>query len=137
MILVVIHMSILTVLWIWKKPSGLLALPYFSGAGTPYMDADAEGVIFGITLDTDRWDIYKALMEGVTYEMRLNLEKLGESGIDIDSIRATGGGALSENWLQIKADILKKPVVSLGATQSGTLGCIMLAGVARRSIRIN
>ncbi|SHH86136.1 FGGY-family carbohydrate kinase [Clostridium grantii] len=112
------------------KPSGLLVLPYFAGAGTPNMDGTAKGGIIGLTLDTSSSDIYKALMEGVTYEMRLNIEKLSEAGIEIDSIRATGGGASSEIWLQIKADILKKPVISLGAAQSGTLGSIMLAGLA-------
>lgn len=113
-----------------KKPSKLLVLPYFAGAGTPHMNGEAKGAIIGMTLDTSNKDIYKALMEGVTYEMRLNIEKLSEAGIQIESIRATGGGASSEIWLQIKADILKKPIVSLGAAQSGTLGCIMLAGVA-------
>lgn len=112
------------------KPSGLLILPYFAGAGTPNMDVKAKGAILGLTLDTTKTDIYKGLMEGVTYEMRLNIEKLNEAGINIDSIRATGGGATSEKWLQMKADILKKPILSLGADQSGTLGCIMLAGVA-------
>ena len=53
-----------------------------------------------------------------------------KAGVIIDTIKATGGGAASSQWLQIKADILKKPIVSLGAAQSGTLGCIMLAGVA-------
>lgn len=111
-------------------PSGLLVLPYFAGAGTPNMDKNAKGAILGLTLETTSIDLYKALMEGVTYEMRLNIEKLSEAGIEIETIRATGGGARSKKWLQIKADILRKPIVSLGAAQSGTLGCIMLAGLA-------
>lgn len=112
------------------QPSGLLALPYFAGAGTPNMDGEAKGALLGLTLETTSIDIYKALMEGVTYEMRLNIERLSQAGIEIDVIRATGGGATSKEWLQIKADILKKPVVSLGAAQSGTVGSIMLAGLA-------
>ncbi|KAG2870425.1 hypothetical protein PC115_g25128 [Phytophthora cactorum] len=62
--------------------------------------------------------------------MALNLERLSEAGIEIHTLLATGGGALSHIWLQMKADILNRPIVSLGAAQSGTLGCIMLAGVA-------
>lgn len=112
------------------KPSSLLILPYFAGAGTPYMDTEAKGTILGLTLDTTKEDLYKGLMEGVTYEMRLNLERLSQAGVHVDCIRATGGGATSEIWLQMKADILKKPVTSLGAAQSGTLGCVMLAGIA-------
>ncbi|MRY42843.1 carbohydrate kinase, partial [Parabacteroides distasonis] len=112
------------------KPSGLLVLPYFAGAGTPFNDSNAKGAILGLTMNTTSSDIYRALMEGVTYEMRLNLEILSKAGININSIRATGGGASSKIWLQMKADILNKPVMSLGAAQSGTLGCVMLAGVA-------
>lgn len=112
------------------RPSGLLVLPHFSGAATPYMDAESRGAIIGLTTDTTSTDIYQGLMEGVTYEMLLNMERLMESGIEISTIRATGGGALSTIWLQMKADILNRPVISLGAAQSGTLGCIMLAGVA-------
>lgn len=113
-----------------SKPSGLLILPYFAGAATPYMDNEAKGAIVGLTMDTTSRDIYRGLMEGVTYEMYLNMERLLEAGIEIESIRATGGGANSAIWLQMKADILNKPIISLGAAQSGTLGCIMLAGLA-------
>lgn len=112
------------------EPTGLLVLPYFSGAATPYMDNDAKGAILGLTTDTTSIQIYQALMEGVTYEMKLNVERLAKAGIEIDTIRATGGGATSPAWLQMKADILNLPVISLGAAQSGTLGSIMLAGLA-------
>ncbi|MGC6589184.1 FGGY-family carbohydrate kinase [Paenibacillus sp. Dod16] len=113
-----------------SKPSGLLVLPHFSGAGTPYTDPESRGAIFGLTTETTSREIYQALMEGVTFEMALNLERLSEAGIEIHTLLATGGGALSHIWLQMKADILNRPIVSLGAAQSGTLGCIMLAGVA-------
>lgn len=112
------------------KPSGLLILPYFAGAGTPYLDDNAKGVIVGLTMDTTKSQIYQGLMEGVTYEMKLSLDYLKKAGIDVDRIYATGGGANSKKWLQMKADILDKEIVSLGAAQSGTLGCVMLAGVA-------
>lgn len=114
----------------YSKPSGLLILPHFAGAATPYMDNESKGAIVGLTVDTSSSDIYQALMEGVTYEMYLNIEGLEDAGIKIEKIRATGGGAASSLWLQMKADILNKPIVSMGAAQSGTLGCIMLAGLA-------
>ncbi|MBC7959526.1 MAG: carbohydrate kinase, partial [Vallitaleaceae bacterium] len=101
-----------------------------SGAATPYMDSYSRGAIVGLTTETTSAEIYRALMEGVTYEMLLNIEHLEQAGIYINELRATGGGATSPIWLQMKADILNKKIVSLGAAQSGTLGCIMLAGVA-------
>ena len=113
-----------------EKPSGLLIMPHFAGAGTPYMNNDAKGMINGITLETNKYDIYQGLMEGTAYEMKLNFERLAEAGIEVDEVVATGGGASSKEWLQIKADIYGKKVISLGAAQSGTLACIMLAGVA-------
>jgi len=113
-----------------EEPSGLLVLPHFSGAATPYMDSSSKGAIIGLSTETTSSELYRALMEGVTYEMLLNIEHLERSGIKINELRATGGGAASPLWLQMKADILNKTIVSLGAAQSGTLGCIMLAGVA-------
>lgn len=69
-------------------------------------------------------------MEGVTYEMLFNLELLEKAGIWVTELRATGGGARAKAWLQMKADILNKRIITLGEAQSGTLGCIMLAGTA-------
>ena len=112
------------------EPTGLLVLPYFAGAATPYMDPDAKGAVIGLTTETSSMELYRALMEGVTYEMRLNIERLEKAGVHIASLRATGGGAASKVWLQMKADILNLPIISMGAAQSGTLGCIMLTGVA-------
>ncbi len=112
------------------RPSGLLVLPYFAGAGTPYMNPNAKGVIVGLTIDTTKAQIYQGLMEGAAYEMRLNMERLEQAGVPIEELYATGGGANSSQWLQIKADIYGKRVVPLGVEQSGTIACIMLAGVA-------
>lgn len=111
-------------------PSGLLILPHFAGAGTPYMNPEARGAIVGLSLETTKEQIYQALMEGVTYEMRLNLDKFAAAGAKINQIYATGGGASSKEWLKIKADIMETEILTITSMQSGTLGCIMLAGVA-------
>ena len=112
------------------EPTGILVLPHFAGSGTPYMDGGAKGAVVGLTLDHSASDLYRAMMEGVTYEMRLNLERLAESGIRPQKLRAAGGGAASAVWMQMKADILNLPVVSLGSAEAGATGCAMLAGVA-------
>ncbi len=87
------------------EPTDLLVLPHFSGAATPYMDSASKGAILGLTLDTKREDIYKALMEGANYELALILDELRKAGLTPRRIVATGG-ALSPQLLQIKADIL-------------------------------
>jgi len=111
-------------------PTGILLLPHFAGAATPYMDAGSQGAAVGLTLGTTPKDLYLACLEGVAYEMRLNRERLAASGVKYERLIATGGGAKSKLWTQIKADVLGVPIVSLETEDAGTVGCAMLAGVA-------
>jgi len=112
------------------RPTGILLLPHFAGAATPYMDFGSRGAAVGLTLATTPQDLYFACLEGVAYEMRLNRDRLAKSGVTYDRLVATGGGAKSKVWTQIKADVLGVPVVSLETEDAGTVGCAMLAGVA-------
>ena len=114
-------------------PTDLLVLPHFTGAGTPYMDSESRGAIVGLTTETTLEEIYRAMMEGSTYEMRYNLEWLSEGGLCVKELRATGGGSQSAQWLQIKADILNLPITSQGDYRAGGIGCAMLAGKAAGS----
>ena len=112
-----------------ETPTRLLALPHFSGAATPYMDPFSRGAVIGMTLDTTREEIYKALMEGANYELLLILESLRQAGLKSTQLVATGG-ALSPQLLQVKADILDMPVHTVGSRDTGTLGGAMLGAVA-------
>ena len=69
-------------------------------------------------------------MEGVTYDMLVNLEGLEKAGIHPEKLYATGGGAASDVWLQIKADILNRPICTLKAKEAGACGICMIAGTA-------
>ena len=69
-------------------------------------------------------------MVGVAYEMRLNYEALKDSGIRFTELHATGGGAKSKAWMQIKADVLNLPITALKTTDAGTVGSAMLTGIA-------
>ena len=111
-------------------PTGLLILPHFAGAATPYMDTGAKGAILGLTMTTTVADIYRACMEGVTYEMRINYEALQDSGIHFERLNATGGGAKSKLWMQMKADVLNLPITALKTADAGTVGSAMLTGIA-------
>jgi xylulokinase len=113
-----------------EEPTDIYVMPHFLGTGTPYMDPNSKGTISGLTLGTTRGQFVKALIEGISYEIRLNLERLEEAaGIKIDKLRAMGGGARSKIWLQLKADITGKKVVSLAISECGCLGAAILAGV--------
>lgn len=111
-------------------PSGLLVLPHFAGAATPYMDISSKGAILGLTTATTTADIYRGCMEGVVYEMYLNMQALQGSGIHFTKIHATGGGARSEQWMQMKADMLNLPIIALKTVDAGTVGSAMLTGIA-------
>ena len=112
------------------EPSGILVMPHFAGAANPYMDNGSKAAVVGLTLEHTYADIYKSLMEGVTYEIMLNIEHLDTFGINLEKLYATGGGAYSDVWLQIKADILNRTIISLEAKEAGTCGTCMMAGVA-------
>ena len=110
------------------EPTGILILPHFSGAATPYMDLDSKAAFVGITLETDKKDLYKALMEGTSYEMLLNFNTLKKHTGEILEIRATGGGATSDKWLQIKADILESEITALRIKEVGAAGVALIVG---------
>jgi len=120
-----------------KQPSNLLVLPYFTPSGTPYFDTKTKGAIFGLQLSTSRGEFIRALLEGVAFEMRLNLEILEKSGHQINELRAIGGGAKSEIWTQLKANVTGKKITTLNVTEAGCLGVAMLACAADSGKTVN
>jgi len=111
-----------------EDPTGLLLLPHFAGSGTPTFDTASKGAILGLTFGTTRSEMAKAVLEGVTFELRTNLDLLQTAGIAIDELRAIGGGARSDVWLQLKADITGIPVVKPRLTDAACWGAALLAG---------
>ncbi len=113
-----------------KDPTSIYVLPHFTATGTPHFDTESKGVIAGLRLSTSRGEIVKAILEGVTYEMALNARILEECGARIRSFRAIGGGAKSPFWMQVKADLLGKPVHAMRVSEAACLGAAILAGTA-------
>lgn len=111
------------------EPTHLMVLPHFAPTGPPYYDEHPIGLIAGLTLETTRGEFIKGLLEGVTYYFRAGLESVAAAGISIQEYRVTGGGARSDAWLQIKADILGKPLIRPRITEAGALGAAILAGL--------
>ena len=108
--------------------TGLLMLPHFAGAATPYMDIESRAAFIGMSLSTTQGEIYKGLLEGISYEMRLNVE--GTGFLKLDKLYATGGGSKSDKWMQIKADIMGVPYITLEAKEVGAAGTAMLTATA-------
>jgi len=113
-----------------ERPASLLILPYFTTTGTPYLDPRARGAIFGLHLTTRREELARAILEAVNYDIALNTELLREAGVEISLYKAIGGAARSDVWMQIVADILGKPVVTLRATEGASWGAALMGAKA-------
>jgi xylulokinase len=114
---------------ITNDPAQIMVLPHFTGSGTPRFDTRSKGAILGLTANTTKKDIAKAVLEGITYELKQNLEVLKKGAVKIDELRAIGGGARSPYWLQLKSDITGIPVLVPAVTEAAGLGAAILAGV--------
>ena len=112
------------------EPTRLMVLPYFDVTGPPEFVGDASGVIAGLKMGTTRGEILKAILEGETFYFAAGLDALRDLGISTTEFVATGGGARSDKWLQIKADIFGVPFVRPRFTEGSLLGAAILAGVA-------
>ena len=112
-----------------EGPTGLLVLPHLAGSGTPWLDTESRGAILGLTFATTQGEIAKALLEGLCFELRTNLDLLRAAGAAIDELHAVGGGARSPLWLQLKADICGVPLRVPQVTDAACLGAALLAGV--------
>lgn len=108
---------------------GLFLLPYFEGSGTPTFNRRARGAFIGLTLAHGKNEVLRAMLEGLSYELRINIEAIEELGTEITEVRAIGGGARSDFWLQLKADITGKPLVVPNITEAAALGAAILAGI--------
>ena len=109
------------------EPTDLIVLPFLQGmGGTPDVDAGATGLVAGLTTQNRLPDRYRAILEGVTYEMRYNQEKLEGNGVHFQRLYACGGGAKSPVWLQIKANILGCEIIPVKFDETGAMGSAIL-----------
>jgi xylulokinase len=104
--------------------------PYLMGSGTPYMDSGARLAIAGMDYGTTKFDIYRAILEGLVLDQRLNMAVLEEERVFVKHLITVGGGSKSRPWLEIKADILQIPVSTLKVKEAGALGCAILCASA-------
>lgn len=111
--------------------SGLLALDWWSGNKTPFVDADLSGMLLGMTLATRPEEIYRALVEATGYGTRLIMETFEEAGVAIDEIYGCGGIVEKNPMLmQIYADITNREIKVAASQQTPALGAAMYAAVA-------
>jgi len=109
--------------------AGLTFLPLLAGAAGGRNNPYARGCFLGATLGTTKEQFARAVMEGITLEIRDNLEAQKKAGVNLEVINLTGGGVKSRMWNQMQADIYQVPVRVLQTTETGCLGAAIYAGV--------
>ena len=105
-------------------------LPYLMGERSPHNDSRARGTFVGMTMDSTRTDMTQAVLEGVAFALRDSLEVARKLGISITRTRICGGGAKSELWKTMIANIMNLEVEVLAVEEGPGLGGAMLAAVA-------
>jgi gluconokinase len=109
--------------------AGLIFLPYFAGERAPYWNADARGVLFGLSLQHRRPHVVRATMEGVAFCLYSVLAALRELD-EITEICASGGFIRSRLWLQIFADVLGQEILLPGTREMSAMGAVFTAMLA-------
>lgn len=110
---------------------GLYAVPYWNGAQTPFWDGNARGTVIGWSGIHTGAHLYRALLEGAAYEVRLQVDGVeSDTGRAVTRFLATGGGSRSAMWSQIIADVTGRPVEVCAESETTALGAAMLATCA-------
>lgn len=107
--------------------NGLLFTPYLSGERTPHADANIRGSFIGIDRSHRKADFARAVVEGITFSLNESMQIFRESGQSLHRVISIGGGAKSDTWLQMQADIFDATIVKLKNSQSPGIGAAMLA----------
>lgn len=111
-------------------PNELVFLPYITGVNAPDFNPDATGVFFGIQTRHDPIDFALAIMEGVAHLLKKNMDFIEKAGFKTEMIISTGGGARSEIWSQMKADLTRHMVAIPQNEEAACLGAAIIGAVS-------
>jgi xylulokinase len=128
---------------LWKRASqvppgssGILVLPYFSGERTPINDPRARGIIAGLTLAHSKYHLYRALLEGVAFGIRHNVEHLEEAE-KVARVFVVGGGVKNPLWLEIISSVLNKTLLVPPVTIGASFGDALLAAMSQQVVALD
>lgn len=112
---------------------GLLWAPYLMGERTPYLDANARGMLVGLTASHTRGHVIRAILEGVAFSLRDTFTIFEQMEVPVKTIRLGGGGSRSALWRQIQADAYGAPVETVAVEEGAAYGAAILAGVGAKA----
>lgn len=101
--------------------------PHLAGAYSPFWNSNTRAMFYGLSLDTSRADIIRAVLEGIAFQLKSNIRAAEEMGVRVDTVNVFGGGSKSKVWCKIIADILGKKLVAFESPEIANLGAGMLA----------
>jgi sugar (pentulose or hexulose) kinase len=107
--------------------NGLLLIPHFAASAAPYWNPEARGILFGLALGHQRSSIFRAILEGIAFEVQKNITIMESNIGKIEEVRISGGSAKSEIFNQIQADVYGKPVIKTEFEEASALGAAILA----------
>ena len=110
-------------------PGDIIFLPYLVGTNAPEFDEKASGMFYGLRARHDAFDMAAAVMEGVAFLLKKNCDSIVAAGKNLTAIIATGGGAKSDIWCQMQADITQLPILVPKEKEAACLGAAICAAV--------
>lgn len=109
--------------------NGILWMPYLMGERTPHLDPNARGTLTGLAASHGRAHVIRAILEGVAFSLKDTFSLFEEMKVPVRTVRLGGGGARSQLWRQIQADVYNHEVEILAAEEGAAYGAALLAGV--------
>ena len=114
-----------------KDNGGVYIVPAFAGLGAPHWDADARGLICGLTRGSNAGHLARAALESIAYQSADLLTAMrADTGLKLRALRVDGGATVNNALMQFQADLLRVPVVRPRTTETTALGAAYLAGLA-------
>jgi xylulokinase len=108
---------------------GVLWAPYLMGERTPHLDPNVRAALLGLAASHSRGHVVRAVMEGVAFSLRDSFTIFAELGLPVGKVRVGGGGARSDMWRQIQADVYGMSVETVETEEGAGYGAALLAGV--------
>jgi xylulokinase len=111
---------------------GVLWAPYLMGERTPHLDPNARATLTGLAANHTRGHVVRAVLEGVAFSLKDTFSLFDDMGVPVRNVRLGGGGARSDLWRQIQADVYEHEVEILAAEEGAAYGAALLAGVGAK-----
>ena len=109
---------------------GLIALDFFQGNRTPYVDPDVRGMFYGLSLSHTPAHMYRAIIESICYGTEAIIDVFRRANFDLSEIVISGGAVKSRFWMQVHADVSNVPITVPKVTEGPCLGSAILGAVA-------